>query len=162
MPEDSEGTLSVTLSVQDIEKVVRDIRIKEIIAECEVKEPGNIGACAEGELLERLIDIFDREEPDREEPDYKPVKMADWIKSDPDPDGNENCRSCALPVTLQWYRDELRTMNRNDLATRLEGIGLSANPLTVAQELDSIKDVVGAKERARLLDFDAATQVNNQ
>lgn len=154
-----EDTLSVTLSVQDIEKVVRNVRIKEIIAECEIKEPGNIGACAEDELLERLMDIFDPDE--QEGSDFVPVKMADWIKSDPDPDGNETCRSCALPVTLQWYRDELKNMNRSDLATRLERISLSANPLTVAQELDTIKDVVGAKGRARLLDFDAATQVNN-
>ena len=152
-----EDTLNITLSVQDIEKVVRDVRIKEIIAECELKEPGNIGMCAEDKLLERLIDIFDHEEPD-----FKPVKMADWIKTDPDPNGDENCRSCAIPVTVAWYRDELKNMKRNDLAARLEEIGLNANPLTTAQELDNIKDVVGAKERERLLDFDAATQVNNQ
>ena len=146
-----------TLPVQDIERIVKDARIKEIIAECNVTAPGHIGECAEEKLLERLLDMFGNDEPD-----YNPVSMSEWIKSDPNPDGGETCRPCALPITVQWYRDELKNMNRNDLATRLEGIGLSANPLTVAQELDTIKDIVGAKERARLLDFDAATQVNNQ
>ena len=155
----AENDIEVTLSVQDIEKVVRDVRIKEIIAECEIKEPGNIGACTEDRLLDRLMDIFDREEQD---PNFKLTSMADWINNDPDPNNNENCRPCALPVTLAWYRDELKNTGRNDLATRLTEISLSANPLTVAQELDSIKSSVGAKERARLLDFDAATQVNNQ
>ena len=151
-----EDALSVTLSVQDIEKVVRDVRIKEIIAECEIKEPSNIGGCAEGKLLDRLVEIFDDGEPD-----FKPAKMADWIKTDPNPEDGEICRPCALPITVRWYKDELVKLGRKDLATKLEGIGLSANPLTLAQELDTIKDVVGAKERARLLDFDAATQVNN-
>lgn len=155
MVEKSEG-FSAMLSVQDIERVVKDVRIKEIIAECELKETGNIGGCAEGELLERLIDIFDHEEP------LQPIPMADWIKTDPHPDGSEICRPCALPITVRWYKDELESMGRKDLATRLEGISLSANPLTTAQELDTIKNTVGAKERARLLDFDAATQVNNE
>ena len=159
MVANNELGVEVTLTLTDMKKVLSDGKVKEIVEQCEetASGTGEVASCVEDALLERLTEMFS----ESSEEIIQPILMVDWIKNDPNPEDGEICRPCALPITVRWYRDELKKMNRNDLATRLEGIGLGANPLTMAEELDNIKSSVGAKERARLLDFDAATQVNN-
>ena len=163
MVANNELGVEVTLSLSDMKKVLGDGKIKELVEQCAetASGSGDVGSCVEDALLERLTEMFEEPNEESNEEPLQPVPMADWIKNDPNPGDDEICRPCALPITVRWYRDELTNIGRKDLAARLVEIGLGANPLTTAEELDNIKNVVGAKERARLLDFDAATQVNN-
>lgn len=142
--------IEVTLKVSDIERVVRDAGIKEIIKDCEL-EGKDVGACAEGAILERLVDLFSEEEAT-----FTPELMADWVNKGP----ADACRPCALPVAIQWYREELALEGQPDLAANLEKVALAEDPLTTARELDRLKVVVAPKLKLRLLDFDAATQAN--
>ena len=147
--------IEFTLPLRDIEKIVKDSRIKELISECERDSPGEIGGCVEDKLLDRLVEIFSEEEEI-----ITPIPMKEWVESDPNPDDGEACRPCALPVTLQWYAEELRANGEERLAKNLENTGLTEDPLTTAEEMDNIKDAVGAKLRERLLELDATTQAN--
>ena len=147
----SQGSdIEVTLKVSDIERVVRDAGIKQIIKDCEVQGK-DVGLCAEGAILERLIDLFSEEGPA-----FTPALMADWVNKGP----TDACRPCALPVAIQWYKEELETEGQTGLAANLERVALSEDPLTTARELDRLKEIVAPKLKLRLLDFDAATQAN--
>lgn len=158
MPDDE---IQVTLSVKDIEKIVRDSKVKELVEECAINEPGRIGECAETLLLDRLVEIFSEESQDSESHEEKKSEsMEDWIKNDPDPDSPDQCRPCALPIALAWYKEELKEQGRDDLAEELKNTGLSSDHLTTAKEMDNIKDAVDTKLKERLLEFDATTQAN--
>ena len=148
---------TLTLASKDIERIVRDAKVREIVEQCSTQEAGRIGECVEAGLLDRLIELFAQDEDGLV---LVPVSMQKWIETDPNPEDSDKCRTCALPVTIQWYRDELKLRNQSELAKRIESIGLSANPLTAAKELDNIKLAVDEETRKRLLDFDAATQAN--
>jgi len=140
-------------TIDEIRKVVRDTRIKDIIAQCGIDEPGSIGECVETQLIERLVEAF-------AEPALVPVTMQEWIETDPTPDDDETCRPCALPITLRWYVDVLREQGHDDLSAELEKVGLSEDPLTVAVEMDKIKLEVDTELHNRLVEFDATTQIN--
>ena len=142
--------IEVTLRLSDIERVVKDAKIKDIIKDCEV-QGGNLGACAEDAILERLIDLFSEESAP-----FTPESMATWVNGGP----ADACRPCALPVAIQWYKEELETEGQGALATSLETIALAEDPLTTAREMDRLKAVVAPNVKLRLLDFDAATQAN--
>lgn len=143
--------IEVTLKVSDIERVVKDAKIREIVANCQT-QGGNLGACTEDAVLERLIDLFSEEGAP-----FTPEPMAAWVNAGP----ADACRPCALPVAIQWYKEELQTEGQGALAAGLEAIALVEDPLTTAKELDRVKGVVGPKLKLRLLDFDAATQANS-
>ena len=145
-----DSDIEVTLKVSDIERVVRDAGIKEIIKECETQGT-EVGACAEDRILERLVDLFSEEgDPLTAEP------MAVWVNGGP----ADACRPCALPVAIQWYKEELEADGQRALASGLEAIALAEDPLTTAREMDRLKEVVQPKLKLRLLDFDATTQAN--
>ena len=142
--------IEVTLRLSDIERVVRDAKIKEIVANCE-SQGKDLGACTEDAVLERLIDLFSEEAAP-----ITPEPMALWVDAGP----ADACRPCALPIAIQWYKEELEAHGQGTLATGLERIALAEDPLTTAQELDRLKAVVAPNVKLRLLDFDAATQAN--
>ena len=148
---------TLTLASKDIERIVRDAKVREIVEQCSIQEAGRIGECVEAGLLDRLIELFAQDEDGLV---LVPVSMQEWIETDPNPEDSDKCRPCALPVTIGWYMNELESRKRFDLARKIERVGLSANPLTAAKELDSIKSAVDEETRNRLLDFDAATQAN--
>lgn len=83
--------------------------------------------------------------------------MADWIQEE-DP---KNCRPCLLGPIAQWYRDELLEQKHEALAQSLIEKAANEDPLTLCQELDRIKAVVGESTRERLKDFDCAAQTFN-
>ena len=143
--------IEVTLRVSDIERVVRDAKIQEIVADCQAQGKA-IGPCTEDAVLERLIDLFSEEGA----APFTPEPMAAWVDGGP----AEACRPCALPVAIQWYKEELETEGQRALATGLEAIALAEDPLTTALEMDRLKAVVAPNVKLRLLDFDAATQAN--
>jgi hypothetical protein len=142
--------IEVTLKVSDIERVVKDAKIKEIVEDCRLQGK-DIGACTEDAVLERLVDLFSEDGPP-----LKAEPMATWVNEGP----ADACRPCALPVAIQWYKEELEAEGQSSLATSLEAIALAEDPLTTAQEMDRLKNVVGPKLKLRLLDFDATTQAN--
>ena len=144
------SNIEVTLRVSDIERVVRDAKIQDIVANCQA-EGKPIGPCTEDAVLERLIDLFSEEASP-----LTPEPMALWVGAGP----TDACRPCALPIAIQWYKEELEAEGQSVLATSLERIALAEDPLTTAQEMDRLKGVVAPKLKLRLLDFDAATQAN--
>lgn len=146
--------IEISLPLSDIERVVRDPKIRDLVDSCAANEPGRVGECVQDLLLERLIELYTEDEPEL-------LPMKNWIADDPDPSDEENCRPCALPVTITWYADELKERGRADLADELERTGVALPPLTVAEEMDRIKAIVEPETRARLEDFDKATQVNS-
>lgn len=103
------------------------------------------------------------EEKPRECPEYS---MEEWIgQDDPHEDSHEHCRPCRLPVTTNWYFNELKGQGREDLAASLEQVASKEDdpelPLTICREFDRIKGVVEGPLRERLRDFDCATQAFN-
>lgn len=147
--------IEVTIKVTDLERIVKDARVKEIVEQCSLKG-ADLGACVEVALLDRLVEIFSEEGQPGVNPEAPPKPMQDWVTVGP----ADGCRPCALPVALQWYKDELTTEGQSELAAQLEQVGTSEDPLTTAKEMDRIKDVVTPKTRGRLLEFDATTQAN--
>ena len=143
--------IEVTLRVSDIERVVRDAKIQDIVANCQAQGKA-IGPCTEDAVLERLIDLFSEEASP-----LTPEPMALWVEAGP----ADACRPCALPIAIQWYKEELEAEGQSVLATSLERIALAEDPLTTAQEMDRLKGVVAPKLKLRLLDFDAAIQANS-
>ena len=85
--------------------------------------------------------------------------LEDWLQAE-DPD--TTCKPCVLPVALQWY---VETLDENGLAEMARGLETSAksptiDPLTLAQELDTIKARVDPNLRNRLRELDCTLQVN--
>ena len=118
-----------------------------------MKEPGRIGECVQDELLGRLVEMFSP-------PPAGTAGMTDWIQADPNPDDPDECRPCALPITLTWYLSELKETGNPELAASLASKGGDGTPLDVAAEMDRIKTVVPSELRERLAEFDATTQAN--
>lgn len=152
----------ITLSLSDVEKVLRDPEIRDLIDTCAIDSPGNIGVCVQDLLLDRLMTMFTPEEElaAQEGDVLDAMSLVAWLESDPNPDDLENCRPCALPVTLRWYSDYLRENGQPQLAYTLERKGLQDDPLTWVKEMDRIKSIVAPELRDRLLDFDKSTQAN--
>ena len=57
--------IEVTLTLSDMKKVIDDGKVKELVQLCGETEPGNVGACVEDALMDRLTEIFSESEPDR-------------------------------------------------------------------------------------------------
>jgi hypothetical protein len=72
-----------------------------------------------------------------------------------------------LGPVVQWYRDELKEKGQQEIADDLERTVTSVDggeddvALTIAQELDTIKESVDAPLRERLKEFDCAIQAFN-
>ena len=81
--------------------------------------------------------------------------MADWVNKDK---GDDFCRPCIMPVTISWYKDELKEKGFTDLGNQLTQAQESGDPAAVAEVMDSIKEQVPHALRHRLLEFDCATQ----
>lgn len=142
---------SLELSLSDLGKVMNDPIVREIIKGCSLdSSPAD---CIKGPLLDRVIEMF------APAPASQPLlTMEKWVETgDPSAD---SCRPCALPVTLQWYAEELEKNGLSDLSAQIKDIGLTADPLTLAREMDRVKATVEPGLRSRLLDFDQAIQVN--
>jgi hypothetical protein len=152
----------ITLSLGDVEKVLRDPELRDLIDSCALDQPGSIGVCVQDLLLDRLVTMFTPDEELEAQPGdvTDAMPLVDWLENDPNPDDLENCRPCALPVTLRWYSDYLRENGLPQLAIGLERKGLQDQPLTWVKEMDRIKSIVDPDVRERLLDFDKSTQAN--
>lgn len=144
----------VSLSLEELQRAINDPEVAALIESCAISAPGQIGSCAQEALLKRLVEVFGGE--------AQFVSMTDWVRQDPNPDDPIQCRPCAIPVTLQWYRDHLAEQGYSELSDALQRKGLGDSPLTVVEEMDRIKAVVSDEVRERLLDFDRATQANVQ
>ena len=84
--------------------------------------------------------------------ELKPMK--EWVQGG-DP---SECRECLLAPVIQWYREELQEKGHADLATELTQAVNTADPLTLCEKLDTIKDAVEESLRERLKEFDCAAQ----
>jgi len=140
----------VSLPLSELRKVMEDLDLDTMIKECSTED--SPGSCVQDALLEKLVNIYGQ--PDG----FAVESMLDWAKED----AGDACRACELPVTVQWYVDELKAQHQDGLADDLAQAGESADPLTVAEKLDKIKESVDPDLRTRLVDFDTATQVNSQ
>jgi hypothetical protein len=91
--------------------------------------------------------------------------MQEWVKVK-DPEGKV-CKPCMMGPVVQWYRDELKEKGQQEIVDDLEKTvtNLEGNEeevaLTIAQELDTIKESVDEPLRERLKDFDCAIQAFN-
>ncbi len=165
----------VTLPLSELLSVIQDPEIQGLIDTCAVNSPGNIGACVSEQLLEVLVKKFGGDPADLDlrgeiytdidtsgDPDVTPgsVSMTEWIKDDPDPEDSENCRPCALPITVGWYVEELDAAGEEHLSAELRDAGAKEAPLTVAETMDRIKAIVSGDVKERLEEHDATTQAN--
>ena len=143
--------IEVTLSLIDIQRVVKDAGVRQIIEQCALTGE-QLGACVEDRLLERLVQLFSEAEPP-----LIPIPLADWVVAGP----ADGCRPCALPITIGWYRDALKERGYGDVAEQLEKAATHEDPLTTAKRMDTIKATVRPEVRRHLIDLDAAVQANS-
>ena len=175
MNEDPNFEAEITLPLSELQSVMEDPAIRELIDSCAINSPGNIGACVQEEILDVLVKKFGGDPVDlglgaevytdidtSGEPDVVPgsLGMAKWVEDDPNPPDSDECRPCALPITVQWYRDTLNEAGRGDLSSELVRIGETKAPLTVAETMDRIKTIVSDDVKQRLEEHDATTQAN--
>lgn len=79
--------------------------------------------------------------------------MEQWIKED-----TSFCRPCILPVTLDWYQQELSERGHIELVEELDKARMTEDPEIACRAMDVIKDKVTADLRYRLMEFDCSTQ----
>ena len=82
--------------------------------------------------------------------------LAEWIKGEGGPGGL--CRPCVLPVVMAWYEQELAERGLGELASEIEAVRQTGDPLVVASRLDSIKERVEEPVREVLRGFDCEAQ----
>lgn len=176
MPEQiDEFQAEVTLPLSELQSVIEDPDIRALIDSCAIKSPGSVGACVQEELLDLLVKKFGGEPADLDlrgeiytdidtsgDPEVAPgsVSMTEWIKDDPNPEDSENCRPCALPITVGWYVEDLDAAGEEHLSAELRDAGAKEAPLTVAETMDRIKAIVSGDVKERLEEHDATTQAN--
>lgn len=139
----------ISIPISDLKRVIGEANLDQVIAQCE-SEPGGTGECVAEALLDKVIQMYSP-------PEDGATSMTEFIQGDDDPD---SCRECALPVAVQWYSEELKEQGHPDMAQQLELTAREQPALTVAQRMDTIKAEVDGPLRDRLLEFDAATQLN--
>ncbi|MBU1082767.1 MAG: hypothetical protein KKB59_20020 [Spirochaetes bacterium] len=79
--------------------------------------------------------------------------MENWIEGD-----TTFCRPCILPVTIDWYRQELAERGHPELVEELDRARMSEDPDATCRIMDTIKDKVQVDLRYRLMEFDCSTQ----
>jgi hypothetical protein len=79
--------------------------------------------------------------------------LEEWIQGD-----TEFCRPCILPVTIDWYRQELEERGHIDLVEEIDRARMSEDPEATCKVMDNIKDKVPVDLRYRLMEFDCSTQ----
>ena len=81
------------------------------------------------------------------------LPMKQWVEED-----TELCRPCIMPVTIDWYHQELEKKGHHDLAEELTELRMTEDTVAVAELLDRIKETVPLDTRHQLMEFDCATQ----
>lgn len=76
-----------------------------------------------------------------------------WIKGD-----TTFCRPCILPVTIDWYRQELIERGHPELVEEIDKARMSEDPDAACRAMDAVKDRVPVDLRYRLMEFDCSTQ----
>jgi len=79
--------------------------------------------------------------------------LGTWIKGD-----TTFCRPCILPVTIDWYRQELAERGQQDLVEEIDKARMTEDPEATCKAMDAIKDRVPVDLRYRLMEFDCSTQ----
>jgi hypothetical protein len=80
--------------------------------------------------------------------------MSDWIKEE-DP---EQCHICLIEPTASAYIGTLEDAGAKDQIKSLEESWQSNNPLTIAEQLDKIKQEVGDDLKKELITLDCFAQ----
>lgn len=81
--------------------------------------------------------------------------MEQWISKD-----IEFCRPCVLPVTIDWYRQELAERGHPELIEELDQARMTEDAIATCRAMDTIKDKVPLGLKYRLMEFDCDTQVH--
>jgi len=79
--------------------------------------------------------------------------MEEWIEGD-----TNFCRPCILPVTIDWYRQELSERGHQELVEEIDKARMTEDPDATCKVMDAIKDRVPVDLRYRLMEFDCLTQ----
>lgn len=79
--------------------------------------------------------------------------MEKWIQGD-----TTFCRPCILPVTIDWYRQELAERGRQDLVEEIDNARMTEDTEATCKAMDAIKDKVPVDLKYRLMEFDCSTQ----
>ena len=81
--------------------------------------------------------------------------MEQWISKD-----IEFCRPCILPITIDWYRQQLAEAGHPELIEELDKARMTEDPDATCRVMDAIKDKVPLGLKYRLMEFDCDTQVH--
>lgn len=79
--------------------------------------------------------------------------MEEWIEGD-----TNFCRPCILPVTIDWYRQELSERGHQELVEEIDKARMTEDPDATCKVMDGIKDKVPVDLKYRLMEFDCSTQ----
>ena len=79
--------------------------------------------------------------------------MEEWIEGD-----TNFCRPCILPVTIDWYRQELSERGHQELVEEIDKARMTEDPDATCKVMDAIKDKVPVDLKYRLMEFDCSTQ----
>jgi len=79
--------------------------------------------------------------------------MEQWIKGD-----TTFCRPCVLPVTIDWYRQELNERGHPELVEEIDKARMTEDPDATCRVMDAIKERLPVDLRYRLMEFDCSTQ----
>ena len=79
--------------------------------------------------------------------------MEQWISED-----TKFCRPCVLPVTIDWYRQELTERGHIELVEELDKARMTEDPDATCKAMDAIKERLPVDLRYRLMEFDCSTQ----
>ena len=79
--------------------------------------------------------------------------MEKWIEGD-----TNFCRPCILPVTIDWYRQELNERGHQELVEEIDKARMAEDPEATCKVMDAIKDKVPVDLKYRLMEFDCSTQ----
>jgi hypothetical protein len=80
--------------------------------------------------------------------------MAEWVKEE-DP---EQCHICLIQPTASAYMGTLEDAGAKDQVKNLEESWQSNDPLTIAEQLDKIKEEVGESLKKELFTLDCFAQ----
>ena len=68
------------------------------------------------------------------------------------------CRPCILPVTIDWYRQDLIEWGHQELVEEIDKARLTEDPDATCKVMDAIKGKVPVDLKYRLMEFDCSTQ----
>lgn len=82
--------------------------------------------------------------------------VAKWLEEETDDE--EDCRTCLIAPLATYYAGTLEEYGQSELLGSLEKKWESGDPLTIAKELDRIKNEVGDDLKKYLKSLDCLTQ----